>query len=77
MGTQYGIKDVADVTFYDLATGKPVLYLDSLRIGSLKEIKIEHTVDEVDNIRETKITIDKASLDKGQLSLLLGKNIVD
>lgn len=33
---KFGVKEVADVTLYDLTTGKPVLYLDSLKISNLE-----------------------------------------
>jgi hypothetical protein len=33
---KFGVKEVADVTLYDLVTGKPVLYLDSLKISNLE-----------------------------------------
>lgn len=34
---QYGIKEVADVTLYDLATGLPVLYLDTLKVSTIEQ----------------------------------------
>ena len=34
---RYGIKEVADVTFIDLDTGRPVLYLDSLKVSTIEE----------------------------------------
>lgn len=34
---QYGIKEVADVTFYDTATGAPALYLDTLKVSTIEE----------------------------------------
>ncbi len=40
---KYGIKEVADVTFYDISTGKPVLYLDTLKVST-----IEQTAEQVD-----------------------------
>lgn len=33
---QYGIKEVADVTFYDMS-GNPVLFLDTLKISTLEQ----------------------------------------
>ena len=33
----YGIKEVADVAFYDIATGAPVLYLDTLKVTTVEE----------------------------------------
>jgi hypothetical protein len=32
---RYGMREVADVTFYDLATGEPVLFLDTLKMSDL------------------------------------------
>ena len=33
---KYGLKEVADVIFFDIATGKPVLFFDSLKTSSLE-----------------------------------------
>jgi len=33
----YGIKEVADVTFYEVGTNVPVLYLDSLKVTTIEE----------------------------------------
>lgn len=33
----YGIKEVADVTFWDTVTGAPVLYLDTLKVSTIEE----------------------------------------
>ena len=40
---QYGLKEVANVTFYDIITKKPVLLLDTLKVST-----IEQTADSVD-----------------------------
>ena len=44
---RYGIKEVADVTFYEInqdgTPGKPVLYLDTLKVST-----IEQTAEQVD-----------------------------
>lgn len=34
---QYGIKEVADVTLYDLTTNLPVLYLDTLKVSTIEQ----------------------------------------
>lgn len=34
---RYGIKEVADVVFIDIATDRPVLYLDSLKVSTIEE----------------------------------------
>ena len=33
---RFGIKEVADVTFYDIETDKPVLYLDTLKVSTVE-----------------------------------------
>jgi hypothetical protein len=33
---RFGVKEVADVIFYDLVTGKPVLFLDTLKMSNLE-----------------------------------------
>lgn len=33
---RFGVKDVANVTFYNLVTGEPELYLDSLKLSNLE-----------------------------------------
>lgn len=40
---QYGIKEVADVTFYDTATGAPALYLDTLKVSTIEETAQQST----------------------------------
>ena len=34
---QYGIKEVADVTIYDLESGAPVLFLDTLKVSTIEQ----------------------------------------
>ena len=34
---QYGIKEVCDFVFYDIATGIPVLYLDTLKVSTVEQ----------------------------------------
>ena len=34
---QYGIKEVADVTLYDLSTNLPVLFLDTLKVSTIEQ----------------------------------------
>lgn len=36
MATKYGVKEVCDITFYDLTTGKPLLYLDTLKMSTIE-----------------------------------------
>ena len=40
---QYGLKEVANVTFYDIKTNMPVLFLDTLKVST-----IEQTADNTD-----------------------------
>ena len=35
--SRYGIKEVADVTFYDIKSGAPVLYLDTLKVSTIEQ----------------------------------------
>ena len=35
---QYGIKEVADVTLYDLSTNLPVLFLDTLKVSTINRL---------------------------------------
>lgn len=37
MLSRYGIKEVADVTFYDIESGAPVLYLDTLKVSTIEQ----------------------------------------
>lgn len=34
---QYGLKEVANVTFYDISTSKPVLFLDTLKVSNIEQ----------------------------------------
>lgn len=34
---QYGIKEVADVTIYDIASGDPILFLDTLKVSTIEQ----------------------------------------
>lgn len=36
MAIKYGVKEVADVTFYDLTSNKPVLFLDTLKMTTVE-----------------------------------------
>lgn len=35
--SRYGIKEVADVTFYEVGSDKPVLYLDTLKVSTIEQ----------------------------------------
>jgi hypothetical protein len=36
MANKYGVKEVADITFYDLTTNKPILFLDTLKMTTIE-----------------------------------------
>lgn len=36
MANKYGVKEVADITIFDLATNKPILYLDTLKMTTIE-----------------------------------------
>jgi hypothetical protein len=82
---KYGVKEVADVTFYDLATGKPVLYLDTLKVST-----IENTAESSsarggkgnpklltwDFNREGTVTMQDALMSPKSISLMTGNDMV-
>lgn len=79
---QYGIKEVADAIFYDLATGEPVMFFDTLKVST-----IETTGETVDGRggkgnpkliswdfnKEITLTLQDALMSPKSLELLLGK----
>ena len=81
MAEKFGIKEVMDVTFYNVETGEPVLFVDSLKMSTL-----ENTAEEVearggrgnpvlitwDYNREAEFTIQDALISFEGLSLLTG-----
>lgn len=78
---QYGIKEVADVTIYDIESGKPVLFLDTLKVST-----IEQTADQVearggkgnaaliiwDYGKEITVTLEDALYSPASMALMLG-----
>lgn len=85
MSIKYGIKEVADVTFYDLSTNKPVLFLDTLKVTS-----IENKADTSyarggkgnpkllgwDFNREATMKMQDALMSMKSISLMTGNNVV-
>lgn len=86
---RYGIKEVADVTFYSIKDGepdKPVLYLDTLKVST-----IEQTAEQVDARggkgnpklvtwdygKEITVTIEDALFSAKSLSIMMGNGTVD
>ena len=81
---QYGLKEVANVTFYDIATGKPVLFLDSLKVST-----IETTAENVearggwgnpaliswDYNKEVNVTLEDALFSAASLRTIMGAGI--
>lgn len=81
---QYGLKEVANVTFYDIATGKPVLFLDSLKVST-----IETTAENVearggwgnpaliswDYNKEVNVTLEDALFSAASLKTIMGAGI--
>ena len=81
---QYGLKEVANVTFYDIATGRPVLFLDSLKVST-----IETTAENVearggwgnpaliswDYNKEVNVTLEDALFSAASLKTIMGAGI--
>lgn len=81
---QYGLKEVANVTFYDIKTGKPVLFLDSLKVST-----IETTAENVearggwgnpalitwDYNKEVNVTLEDALFSAASLRTIMGAGI--
>jgi hypothetical protein len=82
--TKFGVKEVMNVTFYDLATFKPVLYVDTLKLSNL-----ENTAEESlarggwgnpilltwDYNREANFTIQDALISFEGLALMTGNSV--
>lgn len=83
--TRFGVKEVCDVTFYDITTGAPKLHLDTLKLSSL-----ENTATSVsarggkgnpklitwDYDREAMFNIQDALLSEDSLAMLTGTEMV-
>ena len=87
---KYGIKEVADVTFYDInddgSRGAPVLYLDTLKVST-----IEQTAEEAearggkgnppliiwDYGKEITVTLEDALFSAKSMAIMFGNGVVD
>lgn len=81
---QYGLKEVANVTFYDIKTGMPVLFLDTLKVST-----IETTAESVDARggwgnpalitwdynKEVNVTLEDALFSAASLKTIMGAGI--
>ena len=81
---QYGLKEVANVTFYDIKTGMPVLFLDTLKVST-----IEQTAENVDARggwgnptlitwdynKEVNVTLEDALFSAASLKTIMGAGI--
>lgn len=83
---QFGLKEVANVTFYDISTGLPVLFLDTLKVST-----IETTAETVDARggwgnpalitwdynKEVNVTLTDALFSSKSLQLSMGADIAE
>ena len=81
---QYGLKEVANVTFYDIKTNMPVLFLDTLKVST-----IEQTADNTDARggwgnpalitwdynKEVNVTLEDALFSAASLRTIMGAGI--
>ena len=81
---QYGLKEVANVTFYDIKTNMPVLFLDTLKVST-----IEQTADNAyarggwgnpalitwDYNKEVNVTLEDALFSAASLKTIMGAGI--
>lgn len=81
---KYGLKEVANVTFYDITTRKPVLFLDTLKVST-----IEQTAENVearggwgnpalitwDYNKEVNVTLEDALFSAASLKTIMGAGI--
>mgnify|MGYP006386826277 CR=1 FL=1 len=42
--SKFAIKEVADVTFFDIETGKPVIFFDTLKVSTIENEKLIQTL---------------------------------
>lgn len=81
---QYGLKEVANVTFYDIKTGKVVLFLDSLKVSTI-ETTAENTearggwgnptLITWDYNKEVNVTLEDALFSAASLKTIMGAGI--
>lgn len=83
---QFGLKEVANVTFYNIETGLPELFLDSLKVST-----IEQTAENVDARggwgnpalvswdynKEVNVTLEDALFSSASLKVMMGAKSVE
>lgn len=87
---RYGIKEVADVTFYEIDTngdrGKPVLYLDTLKVSTIEQTaetadarggKGNPKLVSWDYGKEINVTIEDALFSSKSMAIMFGNGKVD
>ena len=85
---KYGIKEVADVMFYDItetgAPGKPVLYLDTLKVSTIEQTAQEATANGGkgnapliiwDYGKEINVTLEDALFSAKSMALMFGNGV--
>lgn len=83
---QYGLKEVANVTFYDLKTGMPVLFLDTLKVSNI-ETSAENVSAQGgwgnpklitwEYGKEVNLTLEDALFSPESLKVMMGANLVE
>lgn len=83
---QYGLKEVANVTFYELGTGKPVLFLDTLKVSNI-ETSAENVSAQGgwgnpklitwEYGKEVNLTLEDALFSPASLEVMMGANLVE
>jgi hypothetical protein len=82
---KYGVKEVADVTVYDLSTGKPILFLDTLKVSTIENTaensaarggKGNPKLLEWDFNREANVTMQDALMSPKSIALMTGNEMV-
>jgi hypothetical protein len=85
MANKYGVKEVADVTIYDLSTGKPFLYLDTLKVSTIENTaesssarggKGNPKILTWDFNREANVTMQDALMSPKSIALMTGNPMV-
>ena len=84
MFEKYGLKEVANVTFYDITTKKPVLFLDTLKVSTIEQ-SAENTearggwgnpaLITWDYNKEVNVTLEDALFSAASLKTIMGAGI--
>ena len=84
MFEKYGLKEVANVTFYDIVTKKPVLFLDTLKVSTIEQ-SAENTearggwgnpaLITWDYNKEVNVTLEDALFSAASLKTIMGAGI--